>query len=134
MRRPSPLVRRPVAFDEGLITGAGEKTYLENSDPSVALRNHGDAIILPGLAVETLRRVQSAVLGDRDIGHILLIDDKKPGAVAGRAGAAVLRKHLPDVRARHVLLRVEDERSGGRSPAINGHRVLDKQTEHPGSR
>lgn len=104
------------------------KTYLENSNPPRALCNHCDAIILPGLAIEASRRVQSAVLRHRDIRDVLLIDDKETGARSRRAGA-VLRKHLSDVRARDVFLGVEDERSGGRSPAINGHRVSDKQTE-----
>lgn len=100
---------------------------MENANASRALRDHGDAVILPGLTIEALGRVQGSVLRDRDVGHILLIDDKESGGWRGRA-SPILRKYLADVRAGHVLSRVEHQRGGGRSPAINGRRLLDKQT------
>lgn len=96
-----------------------EDAHLKDADAARTFSNHGDAVILPSLAIETLGRVQGAVLRDRDVGHILLIDDKEPSAGSGRA-SPILGEHLPDVRASHVLLRVEHQRGGGRSPAING--------------
>ena len=108
---------------------------MENANASLALRNHRDAVILPGLTVEALGRVQGAILRDRDVGHILLIDDKEASGRRGRA-SSILRKYLADVRASHVLPRVEHEWGGGRSPAINGRRLFDKQTNgtSPGRR
>lgn len=105
---------------------------MEDTDAAWTLCNHGDAVILPRLAIETLGRVQGAILRDRDVGYILLIDDKEPSTSSGRAGP-ILGKHLPDVRTSYVLLRVEHQRSGGRSPAINGRRLFDKQTEIRGA-
>lgn len=102
---------------------------MENANASRALRDHGDAVILPGLTIEALGRVQGSVLRDRDVGHILLIDDKESGGWRGRA-SSILRKYLADVRAGHVLSRVEHQWGGGRSPAINGRRLwTSKQTE-----
>ena len=99
---------------------------MENANASLALRNHRDAVILPGLTVEALGRLQGA---------ILLIDDKEASGRRGRA-SSILRKYLADVRASHVLPRVEHEWGGGRSPAINGRRLFDKQTNgtSPGRR
>lgn len=108
---------------------------MENADASRALRNHCDAVILPGLTIEALGRVQGAILRDRDVGHILLIDDKEASGWRGRA-SSILRKYLADVRASHVLSRVEHQWGGGRSPAINGRRLFDEQTNgiSPGRR
>lgn len=124
--------RPPMEPADKLITN---KAYLENANASRALRNHRDAVILPGLTVEALGRVQGAILRDRDVGHILLIDDKEASGWRGRA-SPILRKYLADVRASHVLSRVEHQWGGGRSPAINGRRLFDEQTNgiSPGRR